>query len=76
MDRLNVTFSFHRFLEEAGHNVITAESYLEALSIMDEMKFDLIIADIVLDDGLGTDILQEVVRRNLSTRVIIMTERG
>jgi len=43
---------------------------------MDEMKFDLIIADIVLDDGLGTDILQEVVRRNLSTRVIIMTERG
>ncbi|HSL86588.1 MAG TPA: response regulator [Bacteroidales bacterium] len=72
-DEESVTFSFHRFLEEAGHNVITAESYLEALSRMDEMNFDLIIADIVLDDGWGTDILQEVMRRNLNTRVIIMT---
>ena len=36
-DEESVTFSFHRFLEDAGHNVITAESYLEALSRMDEI---------------------------------------
>ena len=53
--------------------MITAGSYLEALSKMDEMKFDLILADIFLDDGWGMDILQEVTRRNLKTRVIIMT---
>ena len=40
---------------------------------MDETQFDLILADIVLDDGWGIDILQEVMRRNLKTRVIIMT---
>jgi DNA-binding NtrC family response regulator len=53
--------------------VITAESYFEALARMDEMEFDLILAAIILDDGWGIDILQEVMQRNLETRVIIMT---
>ncbi|MBF0496492.1 MAG: response regulator [Deltaproteobacteria bacterium] len=72
-DEESIRFSFHRFLVAEGYNVITAESYFEALSRMDEMEFDLILADIILDDGWGTDILQEVIRRNLKTRVIIMT---
>jgi DNA-binding NtrC family response regulator len=72
-DEESIRFSFRRFLAAEGHNVITAESYLEALSRMDEMKFDLILADILLDDGWGIDILQEVMLRNLKTRVIIMT---
>lgn len=37
------------------------------------MQFDLILADIVLGDGCGIDILQEVQHRVLNTRVIIMT---
>jgi len=72
-DEESIRFSFHRFLAAEGHNVITAQGYREALSRMDEMKFDLILADVVLDDGWGIDILQEVMRRNLKTRVIIMT---
>ena len=72
-DEESIRFSFHRFLAAEGHNVITAESYLEALARMDEREFDLILADIILDDGWGIDILQEVMRRNLKTRVIIMT---
>jgi len=72
-DEESIRFSFHRFLAAEGHNVITAEGYLEALERMDEMEFDLILADIILDDGWGIDILKEVMRRNLKTRVIIMT---
>ena len=72
-DEESIRFTFHRFLAAEGHNVITAKGYREALSRMDEMRFDLILADIVLDDGWGIDILQEVMRRNLKTRVIIMT---
>ena len=53
--------------------MVTAKGYGEALARMDEMHFDLILADIILDDGWGMDILQEVMRRNLKTRVIIMT---
>ena len=72
-DEESIRFSFHRFLAAQGHNVITAKGYGEALARMDETQFDLILADIILDDGWGIDILQEVMRRNLKTRVIIMT---
>jgi DNA-binding NtrC family response regulator len=72
-DEESIRFSFHRFLAAEGHNVVTAKGYREALSRMDETQFDLILADIIFDDGWGIDILQEVMRRNLKTRVIIMT---
>jgi two-component system, NtrC family, response regulator HydG len=72
-DEESIRFSFHRFLSAEGHHVITAGSYREALSRMDAMRFDLILADIILDDGCGMDILQEVMLRELKTLVIIMT---
>ena len=72
-DEESIRFSFHRFLAAEGHNVVTAKGYREALSRMDETQFDLILADIIFDDGWGIDILLEVMRRNLKTRVIIMT---
>jgi len=72
-DEESIRFSFSRFIAAEGHNVITAKGYREALARMDETEFDLILADIILDDGWGIDILHEVVRRNLKTRVIVMT---
>ena len=52
--------------------MITAKGYLEALARIEKMKFDLILADIFLDDEWGIDILKEVIQRNLQTRVTIM----
>ena len=72
-DEESIRFSFHRFLAAEGHHVITAQSYLEGVARMDEMEFDLILTDIILDGGWGIDILQEVMRRSLKTCVIIMT---
>lgn len=72
-DEESIRFSFHRFLTAEGHEVTTAASYSEALEKMDEGKFDLILADIILGDGFGINILREVVHRILKTRVIIMT---
>ncbi|MHC1743393.1 MAG: response regulator [Syntrophobacteraceae bacterium] len=69
----SIRFSFTRFLAAEGHNVMTAKSYREALARMDEAEFELILADIFLEDGWGIDILGEVMQRNLKTRVIIMT---
>ena len=68
-----IRYSFSRFLAAAGHNVITAKGYKEALARMDEAEFELILTDIYLEDGWGGDILREVMQRNLKTRVIIMT---
>ena len=72
-DEESIRFSFQRFLAYEGHHVVTVKGYVEAVARMDETQFDLILADIVLNDGWGIEILQEVVCRNLKTRVIIMT---
>ena len=72
-DEESIRFSFSRFLATEGYNVISAKGYREALARMDETEFKLILADIFLEDGWGIDILQEVMQRNLKTRVIIMT---
>ena len=69
----SIRFSFSRLLEAEGHNVITAKDYREALARMDETEFELILADVFLEDGWGIDILREIMQRNLKTRVIIMT---
>ena len=72
-DEESIRFSFHRFLAAEGHHVSMVASYGEALARMDEKKFHLILADIILGDGFGINILREVLRRTLKTRVIIMT---
>lgn len=72
-DEESIRFSFHRFLTTEKHSVITADGFRMALACMNEETFDLILADIFLHDGWGIDILQEVLRKNIKTRVIIMT---
>jgi two-component system, NtrC family, response regulator HydG len=72
-DEESIRFSFSRFLTAEGHVVVTAQGYREALARMDETEFNLILADIFLEDGWGIDILREIMQRSLKTRVIIMT---
>jgi two-component system, NtrC family, response regulator HydG len=69
----SIRFSFGRILAAEGYNVIIAKGYREALARMDETEFELILADVFLEDGWGIDILREVMQRNLKTRVLIMT---
>jgi DNA-binding NtrC family response regulator len=72
-DEESIRFTFQRFLATEEHEVTTAACYTAALSRIDQEYFDLILADINLGDGWGIDILEEVERRGLATRVIIMT---
>lgn len=72
-DEESIRFSFQKFLSADGHCVVTAESYKQAITLMNGMSFDLILADIVLGNGCGIDILEEVAKRRIKTAVIIMT---
>lgn len=69
----SIRFSFHRFLYSEKHSVFTADGLQMALAYMNEKIFDVILADIFLHDGWGMDILQHVLRKNIKTKVIIMT---
>ena len=72
-DEESIRFTFERFLSSSGHIVETAESYGEALVRINETNFDVVFADIILEDGTGIDILREIKARGLICPVIMIT---
>jgi two-component system, NtrC family, response regulator HydG len=72
-DEESIRFTFERFLKAAGHIVATADSCREALARITEASFDVIFADIILEDGTGIDILRKIKARGLSCPVIMIT---
>ncbi|MHC1743380.1 MAG: sigma-54 dependent transcriptional regulator [Syntrophobacteraceae bacterium] len=72
-DEEAIRFTLDNFLTAAGYVVATAESCSEAWTRINEMSFDLIFADIILEDGTGIDLLREIKERGLSCPVIMIT---
>lgn len=72
-DEETIRFTFERFLRIEGHIVATAGSCSEALARINETNFDVVFADIILEDGTGIDILREIKARGLSCPVIMIT---
>ncbi len=72
-DEEDLRYTVETFLVREGYEVDTAGSYKESLSKVSSMQFDLILTDIILGDGTGVDILQEVDKRNQSCPVILIT---
>ncbi|MBM9535654.1 sigma-54 dependent transcriptional regulator [Desulfobulbus alkaliphilus] len=72
-DEESIRFTFERFLRAAGHIVATAASCGEAMACLSETSFDLVFADIILEDGTGIDLLREIKARGLSCPVIMIT---
>jgi two-component system, NtrC family, response regulator HydG len=73
-DEESIRFTFNRFLVEAGYDVAVTCTYKEAISALDAMAPDLVIADIILENGgTGIDILREVRKREMGCPVIMVT---
>lgn len=56
-----------------GHDVETSESFEDAVGKLSLHAFDLIIADIVLGNKSGVDLLREVKNRNMRCPVVMIT---
>lgn len=72
-DEESIRFTLSRFLRAAGHTVATVASCGDALARISEESFDVVFADIILDDGTGIDILREIKARGLACPVIMIT---
>ena len=72
-DEEALRYTIETFLSREGYEVDTAGSYKEGLVKISGMQFDLILTDIMLGDGMGIDILQEVNKRNQICPVILIT---
>jgi DNA-binding NtrC family response regulator len=63
-------------LRAEGHEVREARHGQEALAILAEESFDLVLADLVMPEMSGLDILRSVQRDHSGTEVIIITGHG
>ena len=72
-DEESLRFTFEAFLAKEGHLVTTAGDYESALRLIAEEEFDLLLVDIILGGGTGTDLLHEVKKRGLRCPVIMIT---
>src|SRR5690606_33438391 len=61
------------FLSKNGFLVKTAYNLKSAFGLLDSTVFDIILSDIRLPEGEGTEILKTVVSKNLKTQVVLMT---
>jgi PAS domain S-box-containing protein len=72
-DEESIRFTLSRFLRAAGHTVVTVSSCADALAKISGEGFDVVFADIILEDGTGIDILREIKARGLACPVIMIT---
>ncbi|OHB59630.1 MAG: sigma-54-dependent Fis family transcriptional regulator [Planctomycetes bacterium RBG_13_44_8b] len=68
--------SLCEFLKLEGYVAVGAESYKQAVSLIQKQKFSLVITDVNLPDGSGMELLHLVRKNHPQTVVIIITGYG
>jgi len=72
-DEESIRFTFENFLSDEGYAVTIAESYDEALGLINKDRYDLIFADIILGGKTGIDLLFEMHSRGQHCPVVMVT---
>lgn len=67
-----VRVTFEKFLQDEGYEVFTTKDYSEAIAKVSELNFDVIFADIVLEDNTGINFLREIRKRNFNYPVVMI----
>lgn len=73
-DEESIRITFEMFLQREGYGrITTAATMEEALALINEKRFDLIISDIVLEGASGTDLLRYIRQTGLQCPVVMIT---
>lgn len=73
-DEESLRLTFQLFLQRQGYSPVqTAASFEEALTIINDNHFDLIISDIVLEGNSGIDLLRRIREMEVDCPVVMVT---
>src|SRR5688500_9858611 len=75
-DDRHVLDSMADWLRSQGYDLDASRGYADALEQLRKKSFDLVLADVRLQDGDGFDLLEQAVRNWPGTQVILMTGYG
>ena len=68
--------SLSEYLRVEGYDVSPAETLRQAMALLDERSFSVVMSDVRLPEGSGFDLLKHVKALNLSAAVIMLTGYG
>lgn len=72
-DEESICFGFKVHLEKEGYEVEIANDYSQAIEVIRKNEPDIIIADIILGDYTGIDLLEDIRKDGLRISVIMIT---
>jgi len=72
-DQKTVCYSIQRLLQSEGYDVITTTSGIEAISLVDSERPDIVIMDVRMPEMDGLEVLKRIKERNPKIQVIMMT---
>ena len=72
-DHSDTRFVLTNLLTRYGHDVAAAENVTDALQLLDNLLFDILLSDIGLPDGNGLQLVQEAKRRQRMRMTVALT---
>ena len=72
-DEDSVRYTFESIMAHEGYEVSVAKDYDEAVRMIDESDFDLVLTDIMLGEETGVDVLRAVRERRKNCPVVMIT---
>jgi two-component system response regulator AtoC len=75
-DELNIRTALGKILEKAGHAVVVAESGDQALGLLHDRSFDVVLTDLKMVGAGGLDVLRAAKRIQPEAEVILLTAFG
>jgi DNA-binding NtrC family response regulator len=75
-DNLSLLRGLVSFLKQEGHSPVSASTVSQALKTLEKGRFDLVITDLKLPDGLGLEVVRAARQTDSAPEVILMTAFG
>ena len=75
-DEDSIRSLLEHFLKNAGHDVVVVGSARDACEFIRKQPFDLVITDILMPDGDGLDLINEIKREQHNTRILAISGGG
>ena len=75
-DEKDIRILMQQWLTESGHAVVAAASGTAASDAMKQRQFDLVVTDVLMPDGDGVDLINEVRTMQPATRILAISGGG
>lgn len=75
-DHHDTRSSLSKLLIRSGYQVVTAENFQDAIKLLENLRFDVLVSDLGLPDGDGLNLVGEARKRQPLKQTVAVTARA